>query len=189
MVVISYLSLLQCTRIAAFIRPGARLAASTGTHVRPSSSRPSRLQYAQAEPPSTAIPSVSAMQDTAIGGKEEKVALINIYSLNEEELANYLKEYMQQPKYRSKQIRSWLYQRGASSFEQMNDLPKALRAGLAEHFRLGSLEVAFEQRSKDGTIKRAYKLEDNYLIESVLMVYEDGRRTACISSQAGCAMG
>lgn len=53
-----------------------------------------------------------------------------------------------------------------------------------------SLEVAFEQRSTDGTIKRAYRLlKDNTLIESVLMPYEDGRRTACISSQAGCAMG
>lgn len=53
-----------------------------------------------------------------------------------------------------------------------------------------SLEVAFEQRSADGTIKRAYRLlKDNTLIESVLMPYEDGRRTACISSQAGCAMG
>jgi 23S rRNA (adenine2503-C2)-methyltransferase len=50
--------------------------------------------------------------------------------------------------------------------------------------------VAFEQRSADGTIKRAYRLlKDNTLIESVLMPYEDGRRTACISSQAGCAMG
>lgn len=49
--------------------------------------------------------------------------------------------------------------------------------------------MAFEQRSSDGTIKRAYRLlKDNTLIESVLMPYEDGRRTACISSQAGCAM-
>ena len=46
-----------------------------------------------------------------------------------------------------------------------------------------------EQVSKDGTCKRLYRLQDNKLIESVLMPYRDGRRTACISSQAGCAMG
>ncbi len=45
------------------------------------------------------------------------------------------------------------------------------------------------QVSKDGTVKRAYALGDGQLVESVLMPYEDGRRTACISSQAGCGMG
>lgn len=46
-----------------------------------------------------------------------------------------------------------------------------------------------EQRSHDGTIKRLYRLHDGQLIESVLMPYDDNRRTACISTQAGCAMG
>lgn len=115
--------------------------------------------------------------------------LMDIYTLTEKEIEEFLQTQLKQPRYRAKQVYAWLYQRGATSFEVMNDLPKALRAGLAEHFSLGCLEVAFEQVSKDGTIKRAYRLADGQLIESVLMPYEDGRRTACISSQAGCAMG
>lgn len=50
-------------------------------------------------------------------------------------------------------------------------------------------KVAAKQVSKDGTKKLAYRLSDGQVIESVLMPYSDGRRTACISSQAGCAMG
>lgn len=115
--------------------------------------------------------------------------LMDIYTLTEKEIEDFLQTQLKQPRYRAKQVYAWLYQRGATSFEVMNDLPKALRAGLAEHFSLGCLEMAFEQVSKDGTIKRAYRLADGQLIESVLMPYEDGRRTACISSQAGCAMG
>ena len=57
------------------------------------------------------------------------------------------------------------------------------------HLSIGSLSVAIEQVSKDGTRKRAYVLDDGQLVESVLMPYNDGRRTACISSQAGCGMG
>ena len=50
-------------------------------------------------------------------------------------------------------------------------------------------QIVAKQTSKDGTKKLAYRLSDGQLIESVLMPYSDGRRTACISSQAGCAMG
>ena len=71
----------------------------------------------------------------------------------------------------------------------MVDLPQKLRALLKEKATIGSLRLEIEQISQDGTRKRAYKLHDGQMIESVLMPYEDGRRTACISSQAGCAMG
>lgn len=70
----------------------------------------------------------------------------------------------------------------------MQDLPAPLRKILSSEYVFGCLEIALEQVSKDGTYKRAYRLNDGQLIESVLMPYEDGRRTACISSQAGCAM-
>ena len=69
----------------------------------------------------------------------------------------------------------------------MKDLPQALRAQLSSVFTVGSLQLVSEQLSKDGTKKRAYQLHDRQLIESVLMPYESGRYTACISSQAGCA--
>jgi 23S rRNA (adenine2503-C2)-methyltransferase len=72
--------------------------------------------------------------------------------------------------------------------DAMNDLPITLRQRLKEELRFGSMSVAVEQVSSDGTVKRAYSLHDGQLIESVLMPYRDGRQTACISSQAGCAM-
>ena len=93
------------------------------------------------------------------------------------------------PAFRARQLWAWLYQRGAATFDQMTDLPAALRQQLAERATLGRLRCTAEQRSTDGTVKRLYALPDGRLIESVLMVYRDGRRTACISSQAGCAMG
>lgn len=70
----------------------------------------------------------------------------------------------------------------------MIDIPKALRDKLSEEYVFGTMSVAQELRSQDGTIKRAYRLHDGQLIESVLMPYLDGRYTACVSSQAGCAM-
>jgi 23S rRNA (adenine2503-C2)-methyltransferase len=71
----------------------------------------------------------------------------------------------------------------------MNNLPKTLRTDLERFASVGSLHLDTELVSKDGTIKRAYQLADGQLIESVLMPYSDGRYTACISSQAGCAQG
>ena len=94
-----------------------------------------------------------------------------------------------QPAFRGKQVRQWLYDKGARSVDEMTDLPKALRAKLADGATIGTLSQVVEQQSQDGTQKRLYKLLDGHLIESVLMPYRDGRRTACISSQAGCAMG
>lgn len=83
----------------------------------------------------------------------------------------------------------WLYERRVDSYEAMTNLPKHLRDRLQQETQLGELRLVTEQRSQDGTIKRLYRLTDDQLIESVLMPYDDHRRTACISSQAGCAMG
>jgi len=93
------------------------------------------------------------------------------------------------PSYRSKQIHNNIFSQGILSIDDMNDIPKKLRIVLKERTTIGSLQLEVEQQSNDGTKKRAYKLHDGQMIESVLMPYEDGRRTACISSQAGCAMG
>jgi 23S rRNA (adenine2503-C2)-methyltransferase len=71
----------------------------------------------------------------------------------------------------------------------MNNLPAPLREKLKAETMLGNMTIAAERQSKDGTLKRLYRLPDGQFIESVLMPYEDGRRTACISTQAGCAMG
>jgi 23S rRNA (adenine2503-C2)-methyltransferase len=93
------------------------------------------------------------------------------------------------PKYRAKQLWQWLYHKGCVNFDDMVNMPKAFRAKLAAETIFGTMTLAVERTSRDGTIKRAYALHDGQMIESVLMPYNDGRNTACISSQAGCAMG
>lgn len=113
---------------------------------------------------------------------------MDLYALDEAALVELLREWGQ-PAYRARQVRAWLYERGAARVEEMTDLPKGLRERLAERTTVGSLSLTSEQRSADGTIKRLYRLVDGPLVESVLMPYDDGRRTACISTQAGCAMG
>ena len=82
-----------------------------------------------------------------------------------------------------------MYGRRVKCFESMSNLPQATLARLNETTTLGSLELIAGQHSGDGTEKRLYRLHDGQLIESVLMPYDDDRMTACISSQAGCAMG
>lgn len=114
--------------------------------------------------------------------------MINLYALTQDALAELLAGWGE-PKFRAAQVWGWLYEGLVSSFDEMTNLPKALRERLAAETTLGVLEVAAEQSSRDGTAKRLYRLHDGQLIESVLMLYDDDRRTACISTQAGCAMG
>lgn len=94
------------------------------------------------------------------------------------------------PGYRARQLWEWLYVRKVTDFAQMTSLPANLRARLADEFVIGRLEQTAELLSSDGqTVKRLLRLPDGQMIESVLMEYDDERRTACISTQAGCAMG
>ncbi len=92
------------------------------------------------------------------------------------------------PAYRAKQIRRWLYQGRAGSFEEMSDLPKALREQLSKDFTLWTTAVVQHQQSQDGTEKLLLELADGGRIECVLL-REENRRTICISTQVGCAMG
>ncbi len=113
---------------------------------------------------------------------------INLLTIQQPELETLLKSW-NQPKYRAKQILHWVHEMGVSEIDEMENIPKKLRSKLKEYTSIGTLGLEVEVVSKDGTRKRAYRLWDGQLIESVLMPYEDGRQTACISSQAGCAMG
>jgi 23S rRNA (adenine2503-C2)-methyltransferase len=114
---------------------------------------------------------------------------INLYDLDLNAITALVTEWGQ-PAYRAKQIMEWLYKHKVSHFDEMKTLPKPLRDRLAAETWLGDLEQVGEQASTDGqTVKRLFKLPDGQMIESVLMEYDDGRRTACISTQAGCAMG
>jgi 23S rRNA (adenine2503-C2)-methyltransferase len=113
----------------------------------------------------------------------------SIYELSLEELAAVV-EGWGQPGYRARQVWEWLYQHEADDFAAMTTLPQTLRDCLEAGFRIGSLELITEAHSTDGqTVKRLWQLPDGQMIEGVLMEYDGIRRTACISTQAGCAMG
>ncbi len=91
-------------------------------------------------------------------------------------------------KYRAKQIFKWLYQKGATGFDEMTNLSKDFRRDLDGRARISALTPERVEVSSDGTKKYLFVLEDGASVESVL-IPEDGRGTLCISSQVGCAMG
>jgi len=103
------------------------------------------------------------------------------------ELTAAIKE-LGQPAFRGKQVYTWLH-KGVRSYEEMTNLPKALRDTLAEKYPINAPEVVRKQESKkDGTIKYLWKLSDGNCVETVLMRYHYGN-TVCISTEVGCAMG
>jgi len=115
--------------------------------------------------------------------------LINLQTITADELTTILTSW-KEPKFRSKQILTWIRSEGVTDVNKMTNLPITLREKLLLYSTPGSLELVSNLISnRDGTVKRAYRLKDGPVIESVLMKYADGRNTACISSQAGCAMG
>lgn len=111
----------------------------------------------------------------------------HILSLTIDELVEWIVSH-DWPKFRAGQLRQWLFKRRATSFEQMSDLPKALREQLAAEFVLFSSAVERHQVASDRTEKLLLKLADGEHIECVLM-REPDRVTVCISTQVGCAMG
>ena len=118
-------------------------------------------------------------------GQKEKTALLD---LSLEELTEVVAA-LGQPVYRARQIWEWVYKHYAVSFDEMANLPKALREKLAAQFIISPLESATRILSQDGdTQKLLFRLADGQTVETVLMLY-DKRRTLCISSQVGCAMG
>jgi 23S rRNA (adenine2503-C2)-methyltransferase len=104
-----------------------------------------------------------------------------------EELLAWLRGHGQ-PAMRARQVRRWLFAGRAVSFDQMTDLPLALRMELAAEFRPLGTDVARHLRSSDGTHKLLLRLHDGQVIECVLLPEAD-RRTVCISTQVGCGMG
>ncbi len=111
-----------------------------------------------------------------------------IYDLEFSELSNILTTWGQ-PVFRARQIWTGLYKNFWQSPDEFTDLPKELRDRLAENFRFDILTPSLKLDSSDGlTRKTLFKLQDGRQIETVLMRY-DRRRTICISTQVGCAMG
>jgi 23S rRNA (adenine2503-C2)-methyltransferase len=92
-----------------------------------------------------------------------------------------------EPSYRAAQVWEWVA-RGTRSYEEMTNLPAALRARLAAEVPLSTLALRAEAKSDDGTVKALFDTADGRPLEAVLMRYRDGRRSVCVSSQSGCPL-
>lgn len=115
--------------------------------------------------------------------------MIHLYNLTLDELTALITGWGH-PAYRARQLWHWLYEQKARAFSDMTNLPAGLLALLEAQTTLQALAPVRDLYSSDGeTVKWLFQLSDGQLIETVLMDYTDGRHTACISSQAGCAMG
>lgn len=90
--------------------------------------------------------------------------------------------------YRADQIRKWIFGKRVLGYDAMHDVPAALRKDLEEQFDFFGSQIIRHQISKDGTEKLLLSMRDQEAVECVLM-REDDRRTVCISTQVGCAMG
>jgi 23S rRNA (adenine2503-C2)-methyltransferase len=138
--------------------------------------------------------------------ESDTIYMIDLLELEHDALKALLATWGE-PSYRAEQVWGWLYTRLAAAPEEMSNLPKKLRTRLEAETRIGGLKTLARQASQDGeTVKWLFQLlpapdggpledtetgaqtETKIEIETVLMRYRE-RRTACISSQAGCAMG
>ena len=113
--------------------------------------------------------------------------LPDIRETSGEELLNFFLKHREKG-FRGVQAYSWLWKKSCTSFEAMTSLPKTLHHLMAEHFTFHIAQPEIKRISKDGTIKVGFRLFDGLMVEGVL-IPGDGRYTACISSQAGCALG
>ena len=113
---------------------------------------------------------------------------IDIKTLTLEELEKEI-ILLGEAKFRAKQIFVWLHNKNISSFDEMTNISKEFREKLKDNFKLTEIEIIDKLVSNvDKTTKYLFKLENNYIIESVLMKYSYGN-AVCISSQVGCRMG
>ncbi|MFM9106252.1 MAG: 23S rRNA (adenine(2503)-C(2))-methyltransferase RlmN [Chloroflexota bacterium] len=93
------------------------------------------------------------------------------------------------PAFRARQLWGWVYRTFAASYDEMTNLPAALRDRLAADLPLSTLDTVRQLTADDGeTIKTLYRTRDGELVETVLMLYPD-RATVCVSCQVGCAVG
>jgi 23S rRNA (adenine2503-C2)-methyltransferase len=119
-----------------------------------------------------------------------------ILDYTKEELASLIK-----PSFRAKQIFGWLYNQYANSFDEMKNLPQAMRDDLHVNYTITPLSILKKEISSDGTIKYLFELPDGKTVESVLLrMKEDefddegkllhhAKYTVCVSTQVGCKVG
>ena len=113
--------------------------------------------------------------------------MINLYGVEMKKLQDMMVAENQKP-YRAIQLYTWIYEKKATSFDEMSDISLKFREVLKEKYCLKLPSVFLKQESSDGTIKLLVELEDGAKVECVLMRYSYGN-AVCVSSQVGCNMG
>ena len=120
----------------------------------------------------------------------------NVFDFSLEQLSERLK-----PAFRAKQVYNWLYKNYARSYDEMQNLPKALRQDLKHNYPMDVLKILKKEKSGDGSIKYLFGLKDGHTIESVLLKMKGKRKdkdgnivksaqySFCVSTQVGCKMG
>jgi len=112
--------------------------------------------------------------------------LTSIRSLNLEEIQSFLTAQTI-PKFRAKQIYEWLWKKNSGCFSDMKNIGKPLQSLLSESFSIDKIALKDQQLSKDKTLKCAFSIDENSVVEGVL-IPTPRRMTACISSQVGCSL-
>ena len=120
----------------------------------------------------------------------------SLYDYTQKELIEQIK-----PAFRVKQIYGWLYHHYAENFEDMKNIPKALKEELSEKFIVNPLSIVNKEESSDGTIKYLLQMQDGKTMEAVWLkmkdqqidesgnIYQEAKYTICVSTQVGCKVG
>jgi len=108
----------------------------------------------------------------------------NIRIIAEDDLADFFREIGEKP-FRARQVKEWLWKKGARSFDEMTNISSETRTRLKERYSIRAIKIKTAPASADGTIKYSFELFDGHLVEGVL-IPSAKRITACISSQVGC---
>lgn len=120
--------------------------------------------------------------------KGYKGRMVDIKSLTLEELKKEMERIGEKP-FRAKQLYQWMHQKLARGFDEMTNLPAAMRDRCAALYEYTAVkQVRMQESAIDGTKKFLFELRDGSLVESVWMKYKHGN-SVCISSQVGCRMG
>lgn len=116
----------------------------------------------------------------------ESVKKVNLLGMSPQGLEAFFEE-IGEKKFRATQVLKWIHQLGATNFDEMTNISKALRLKLAEVAEIREPEVMLEKTSKDGTRKWVIKTDSGSSVEAVLIPDGD-RKTLCVSSQVGCSL-
>lgn len=111
----------------------------------------------------------------------------NLLDLDREGLERFFAETLGEKRYRAHQIMKWIHHRHVTTFDEMTDLGKALRAKLETHAEIRVPQIQFDKPSEDGTHKWLLGMDGKNAIETVY-IPDKGRGTLCVSSQVGCAL-